>query len=265
MAAESQRDVNNNPNAPQSSTDGSAGVNLSAEQLQTVVTALGTLFSKANQHKPTTTTTTSNENVTNNQSNVLSQSNINFLQNLAQVLGTHIDEHLVATKEARIVPATTFHSASASLSSAAASTATNSSASASPTPMPVFEAQQPKTIYNNYFSKPIGIENYFTNMLNGDPTNKPRPSISTADQNSWKANVSDVGGGGVGVPEESIRINLPEILDQNDEITILRLLIKLLSSKVGRLSDEKRQLLEHLNELNDINIQMSYMIEHGLK
>lgn len=251
-------DVNNNLDLvdPNSLVGG-----MSVKQLQTVISALGTLFTnKANEHKSTTSTITPIRNEANNE---LSQSNIKFLENLAQVLGTHIDEHLMATKEARVVPATTYNSASSTI------TASSLSSSSSPSsPQPVLEAH-PKTIYNNYFSKPIGIENYFTNMLNGDLANKPRPSISTtADQSPWKTTLPDVtctstSGGGNG--EESIRINLPEILDQNDEITILRLLIKLLSSKVGRLGEEKRQLLEHLNELNDINIQMSYMIEHGFK
>src|SRR5690606_2281356 len=44
-----------------------------------------------------------------------------------------------------------------------------------------------------------------------------------------------------------VRINLPEILDCQDEITILRLLIKLLSAKVQKLTNENQQLLEHIS------------------
>ena len=62
---------------------------------------------------------------------------------------------------------------------------------------------------------------------------------------------------------DAIRINLPEILDQQDEITILRLLIKLLSNKVNKLNEEKRRLLENVSILSGINAEMAAIIEQG--
>lgn len=62
--------------------------------------------------------------------------------------------------------------------------------------------------------------------------------------------------------QDSIRINLPEILDQQDEISILRLLIKLLSGKVRKLNDENRFLLQQIGVLNDINIELSTILQH---
>lgn len=64
---------------------------------------------------------------------------------------------------------------------------------------------------------------------------------------------------------DTIRINLPEVLDNQDEISILRLLIKLLASKVSKLNDDKRRLLQHVSMLNEINNEMSSIIEHNFK
>ncbi|KAJ6216077.1 hypothetical protein RDWZM_010577 [Blomia tropicalis] len=63
---------------------------------------------------------------------------------------------------------------------------------------------------------------------------------------------------------DSIRINLPEILDQQDEVTILRLLIKLLAQKVNKLNDEKRRLLNNVSILNDINAEMASIIQNNI-
>lgn len=62
-------------------------------------------------------------------------------------------------------------------------------------------------------------------------------------------------------PQDTIRINLPEILDEKDEISILRLLIKLLSSKVRKLNDEKDYLFEQITALNEINTELSTIIQ----
>lgn len=79
------------------------------------------------------------------------------------------------------------------------------------------------------------------------------------------ASASGTGNGNNNSPlVDTIRVNLPEVLDAQDEITLLRLLIKLLSGKVSRLGEEKRQLLANVSLLSDINAEMASLIERGL-
>lgn len=66
-------------------------------------------------------------------------------------------------------------------------------------------------------------------------------------------------------PLDTVRINLPEILDAQDEITLLRLLIKLLSGKVTKLTEEKRRLLSSISYLGEINSEMAMLLERGIQ
>ncbi|XP_075675968.1 uncharacterized protein LOC113789599 [Dermatophagoides pteronyssinus] len=61
--------------------------------------------------------------------------------------------------------------------------------------------------------------------------------------------------------QNSISINLPEILDSQDEISVLRLLIKLLSGKVKKLQEENSYLYEQINVIYDINIELCKMLD----
>ena len=60
-------------------------------------------------------------------------------------------------------------------------------------------------------------------------------------------------------------INLPEILDESDEITILRHLIQLLSVKVNKLNDEKKQLYQHISTINQINHELVNIIQQRVQ
>ena len=62
-------------------------------------------------------------------------------------------------------------------------------------------------------------------------------------------------------PQNKSVINLPEILDENDEINILRHLIQLLSAKVNKLNEEKRQLFQHISTINQINQELVNIIQ----
>lgn len=89
----------------------------------------------------------------------------------------------------------------------------------------------------------------------------------SADSRRMSAAINQVpssSGTGNSSPLDTIRVNLPEVLDAQDEITLLRLLIKLLSGKVSKLSEEKRQLLASVSVLSDINAEMATIIERGL-
>jgi len=90
-------------------------------------------------------------------------------------------------------------------------------------------------------------------------------NVSANNIQSNTAGYKDIGESGVGTELDTIRINLPEILDQQDEVTILRLLIKLLANKVSKLSDEKKRLLHSVTVLNDINAEMAAIIERGIQ
>lgn len=119
-----------------------------------------------------------------------------------------------------------------------------------------------KVNYKNLFPRPSEAEtaaadSLFGGMLSSyqvqDITNCPLAN------NQQRRNSSNVANDSSGL--DTIRINLPEILDQHDEITILRLLIKLLSTKVTKLSDERRRLLQSITALSDINAEMAAIIE----
>lgn len=118
-----------------------------------------------------------------------------------------------------------------------------------------------KVNYKNLFPRPeaetAAADSLFGGMLSSyqvqDITNGPLAN------NQQRRNSSNVANDSSGL--DTIRINLPEILDQHDEITILRLLIKLLSTKVTKLSDERRRLLQSITALSDINAEMAAIIE----
>ena len=131
-----------------------------------------------------------------------------------------------------------------------------------------------KINYKNLFPRPTespaSMDALLGSMLTAYQVEDSSGHMTTTSNNNQRR-FSQVVGAAAGMSEfgtstiDTIRINLPEILDQQDEITILRLLIKLLSSKVTKLSDEKRRLLQNINILNDINVEMASIIERGLQ
>ncbi|KAH9511830.1 hypothetical protein DERF_010256 [Dermatophagoides farinae] len=186
--------------------------------------------------------------------------------NLAQMLSTHLDDYLASCKRSGIVTAPAYKSFTENFDHHHHHHHT------------VKNLKSKETSFQDghlHLSSAYSINELMNNNNNNDDdlTTKANNSLiehhydQTTRRTSLVVNNSNSNHNGGGKfnnlsTQDSIRINLPEILDQQDEISILRLLIKLLSGKVRKLNDENRFLLQQIGVLNDINIELSTILQH---
>lgn len=120
-----------------------------------------------------------------------------------------------------------------------------------------------KINYKNLFPKPSLSSSEFQSLEGHQQQLQQSLESRRASSAVFEGPINNPGSGNS--PLDTIRVNLPEVLDAQDEITLLRLLIKLLSGKVSKLSEERRQLLANVSLLSDINAEMATLIERGIQ